>query len=64
MSSLYLWYYCSMCEHLNKKPYYYGYMTSEFIKDTSGMVYGGYKKLPDLPDYFCIDCLEDIFESN
>lgn len=52
------------CAHNNKKPYYYGYMTSDFIKDSHGMVYGGYKKTTEMPTYFCADCLEDIFESN
>lgn len=53
-----------MCKHFNMKPYYYGYLTDSLMQDIhNGMVwYGGNRKTEELPDYFCPDCLEDIFE--
>jgi hypothetical protein len=53
-----------VCEHENKKPYYYGYMNSDFIKndwETSNH-YGGATISDGNPKFFCSDCLEDIFE--
>jgi len=52
------------CTHDNKKPYVYGYMSSDFIKEQwDGMqYYGGYRQGAEMPDYFCPDCLEDLFE--
>lgn len=47
------------------KPYYYGYLTYEVMKDLdNGFIwYGGMRQQSDMPDYFCPDCLEDIFTS-
>lgn len=52
------------CDHVNKKPYVYGYMTSDFIKDRwdGQSYYGGYLESDGLPKFFCPDCLEDLFE--
>ena len=52
------------CTHENKKPYVYGYMSSEFIKQNWDPTeyYGGYRKTADMPEYFCPDCLEDLYE--
>lgn len=52
------------CTHDNKKPYVYGYMTSDFIKNNwdPSEHYGGYRKTADMPESFCPDCLEDLYE--
>lgn len=52
------------CDHDNRKPYVYGYMTSEFIKQSwdGQSYYGGLKNSDGLPAFFCPDCLEDLFE--
>lgn len=52
------------CTHENKKPYYYGYMNSDFIKaQWDGMsYYGGFQRSEGLPEHFCPDCLEDLYE--
>lgn len=52
------------CDHDNRKPYVYGYMTSEFIKERwdGHSYYGGMHHSDGLPTFFCPDCLEDLFE--
>jgi hypothetical protein len=52
------------CTHENKKPYYYGYMNSDFVKaQWDGMsYYGGFQRSEGLPEHFCPDCLEDLYE--
>jgi hypothetical protein len=52
------------CEHDNKKAYVYGYMSSDFIQaQWDGMQpYGGHRKTAEMPEYFCPDCLEDLYE--
>lgn len=52
------------CKHEDKRPYVYGYMSSDFIKQNWDPTehYGGYRKTADMPEYFCPDCLEDLYE--
>lgn len=52
-----------MCTHYNMRPYYYGYLTPEAMQEiNNGFIwYGSTRKTSELPDYFCPDCLEDIF---
>jgi len=52
-----------MCNHDRKIPYYYGPMNIEMMEDINNrsLNYGGLRKTPDLPESFCLDCLEDIY---
>jgi hypothetical protein len=52
------------CTHDNKKPYFYGYMTNDFIKNKwdQSQPYGGTNRSVGMPEYFCPDCLEDLHE--
>ena len=52
------------CTHDNKKPYYYGYLNSDFVKNQwdQSSPYGGTSRSAEMPEYFCPDCLEDLFE--
>lgn len=54
----------SYCSHKNLRPIVYTFMNRDIIDKIyqNVVIYGGAIKNVDSPDWFCLDCLEELYD--